>query len=86
MKIAFIVSKFPALPETFIFDQVTGLIDAGCDVRVFAPRGEGGMEWADESRAAELKKRSHIAGLRGLDPRVSVKHCSNWSVMPTRGH
>ena len=36
MKIAFIVSGFPRLSETFILNQVTGLLDNGHDVRIFA--------------------------------------------------
>ena len=36
MKIAFIVGMFPALSATFIQNQVTGLLDAGFDVRIFA--------------------------------------------------
>jgi colanic acid/amylovoran biosynthesis glycosyltransferase len=36
MKVAFIVSSFPKLSETFVLDQITGLIDRGCDVHVFA--------------------------------------------------
>lgn len=42
MRIAFIVNKFPALSETFILNQVTGLIDRGHTVDVFAdsPRSE----------------------------------------------
>lgn len=36
MKIAFIVSTFPALPETFILDQITGLIDLGCDIHIYS--------------------------------------------------
>jgi len=36
MKIAFIVSSFPTLSETFILNQITGLIDSGQDVDVFA--------------------------------------------------
>lgn len=36
MKIAFIVNKFPALSETFILNQITGLIDKGHDVDIFA--------------------------------------------------
>lgn len=36
MKIAFIVSSFPCLSETFILDQITGLLDLGCDVEIFA--------------------------------------------------
>jgi len=36
MKIAFIVSKFPSLSQTFILNQITGLINLGCDVEIFA--------------------------------------------------
>ena len=37
MKIAFIVSEFPLLSETFILNQITGLIDIGHKVDIFAP-------------------------------------------------
>jgi colanic acid/amylovoran biosynthesis glycosyltransferase len=36
MRIAFIVSTFPKLSETFILSQITGLLDMGHDVRVFS--------------------------------------------------
>jgi colanic acid/amylovoran biosynthesis glycosyltransferase len=36
MRIAFIVSSFPALSETFILNQITGLIDRGHEVNIFA--------------------------------------------------
>lgn len=36
MKIAFIVSDFPRLSETFILNQITGLLDLGHDVQIFA--------------------------------------------------
>ncbi len=36
MKIAFLVSSFPTLSETFILNQITGLIDRGHDVDIFA--------------------------------------------------
>lgn len=36
MKIAFIVSKFPVLSLTAILNQITGLLDLGQDVEVFA--------------------------------------------------
>jgi len=36
MKIAFIVSKFPTLSETFILNQITGLLDLGHDVDIFS--------------------------------------------------
>lgn len=36
MRIAFIVSTFPKLSETFILNQITGLLDMGHDVRIFS--------------------------------------------------
>ena len=36
MKIAFIVNGFPTLSETFILNQITGLLDLGHDVEIFA--------------------------------------------------
>ena len=36
MKIAFIVSEFPALSQTFILNQITGLLDLGHEVEIFA--------------------------------------------------
>lgn len=38
MRIAFLVSTFPKLSETFILNQITGLLDAGHDVTIFAQR------------------------------------------------
>jgi colanic acid/amylovoran biosynthesis glycosyltransferase len=38
MKIAFIVSTFPKLSETFILNQITGLLDMGYEVTVLAKR------------------------------------------------
>ena len=36
MKISFFVGRFPALSETFIVQQITGLIDHGHDVYIYA--------------------------------------------------
>ena len=38
MKIAFVVSAFPILSETFIVSQIAGLLEMGHDVRIFAIR------------------------------------------------
>jgi colanic acid/amylovoran biosynthesis glycosyltransferase len=50
MKIAFIVNQFPVLSETFILNQITGLIDRGHEVDIFA-----------ESKQKESKTHSDIA-------------------------
>lgn len=36
MKVAFLVHQFPALSESFILEQITGLLDRGVDVRIYA--------------------------------------------------
>ena len=36
MKICFLIGKFPSLSETFILNQITGLIDRGHDVDIYA--------------------------------------------------
>lgn len=36
MKIAFIVGRFPCLSETFVLNQITGLIDRGHEVDIYA--------------------------------------------------
>jgi colanic acid/amylovoran biosynthesis glycosyltransferase len=36
MKVAFILSAFPELSETWILNQITGLLDAGHDVHIYA--------------------------------------------------
>jgi colanic acid/amylovoran biosynthesis glycosyltransferase len=38
VKIAFMLGQFPLLSETFILDQITGLIDRGHDVSILAER------------------------------------------------
>ncbi len=38
MKIAFIVNEFPKLSETFILNQITGLLDLGHDIEIFAKK------------------------------------------------
>ncbi len=44
MKIAFVVSEFPILSETFILNQITGLLDMGHEVEIFAlGRSRGGV-------------------------------------------
>ena len=38
IKIAFLVSDFPVLSETFILNQIVGMIDRCCDVDIYAER------------------------------------------------
>src|SRR5438309_2234587 len=41
MRIAFIVSRFPSVSETFILNQITGVIDQGHEVTVLARKPDG---------------------------------------------
>jgi len=41
VRIAFVVLKFPSLSETFIINQITGLLDLGHDVEIFAQSDPG---------------------------------------------
>jgi colanic acid/amylovoran biosynthesis glycosyltransferase len=36
MKIAFIVTEFPSISQTFVLNQITGMLDMGHDVEIFA--------------------------------------------------
>ena len=39
LRIAFLLNEFPCISETFILNQITGLLDLGQDVHIFAPYG-----------------------------------------------
>jgi colanic acid/amylovoran biosynthesis glycosyltransferase len=59
MKIAFMVSIFPALSETFILNQIIGLIDRGYDVKIFANQpGDFPKTHADVSKR-RLQERTY---------------------------
>jgi colanic acid/amylovoran biosynthesis glycosyltransferase len=47
MKILFILGKFPLLSETFILNQITGLIDRGHEVHIYATKKITGGVHAD---------------------------------------
>ena len=38
MKVAFIVTRFPSLTQTFVLEQMTGLLDRGHDVDIYSER------------------------------------------------
>lgn len=57
MRIAFIAGGFPLISETFILNQITGLIDLGHDVAIFARRRVvGGPLHADVDRYNLLER------------------------------
>ena len=57
VKIAFLVTHFPSLSETFILNQVTGLLDRGHEVHVYAQRpGEMSVTHPDVTRYRLLER------------------------------
>ena len=69
MRIAFFVSRFPSLSQTFILRQVTGLLDRGHDVAIFAEGADGWSPIHDEVVQYGLRDRvSYIGGPGKLQP------------------
>lgn len=62
MKIAFIVSKFPCLSETFILNQITGLIDRGHEVDIIAEGGDNISKIQSEVEKYNLIDRTYYIG------------------------
>jgi len=62
LTIAFVVDHFPALSETFILNQITGLLDRGHSVDIFAryPRSEN-IVHTDVERYGLLRRTRRIA-------------------------
>lgn len=63
MKIAFIVSNFPKLSETFILDQITGLIDRGHEVYIFAGKLGKESKTHPDIEKYQLLKKTHYYSL-----------------------
>ena len=57
MNIAFLVNEFPSLSETFILNQITGLLAHGHDVDIYAARpGNSSVVHEDLHKHDLLKK------------------------------
>ena len=71
MKVAFLVGKFPALSETFILDQITGLIDLGVAVDIFSfSKREEGMVQPEVEQYGLMDRTYHIHTPKAHIPRV----------------
>ena len=68
MNFAFIVGKFPSLSETFILNQITGLIDAGHKVDIFASKPE------KEIKTHPLVKEYDLLSSVSYYPRIPGRH------------
>src|SRR3972149_4562799 len=59
MKIGFIVSSFPSLSQTFILNQITGLLDLGHDVEIFARNNPNEPKKHPDIYKYHLNQRTH---------------------------
>ncbi|MBL0717180.1 MAG: glycosyltransferase, partial [Desulfosarcina sp.] len=59
MKIAFFVQKFPAISETFILNQITGLIDSGHEIDIYSARSSDEVKIHPDVEKYNLLKKTH---------------------------
>ncbi|MDF0652882.1 MAG: glycosyltransferase [Nitrospira sp.] len=59
MKIAFLVNQFPSVAETFVLNQIVGLIKLGHDVHVFASKSASNIRVHDGYKNYDLSKKTH---------------------------
>ena len=69
MKIAFIVSEFPILSETFVLNQITGLLNLGHEVEIFAKKNPKERKVHSDIEKYQLIKRVQYFGM----PRSRIK-------------
>jgi colanic acid/amylovoran biosynthesis glycosyltransferase len=71
MRIAFIVGRFPSLSQTFILRQITGLLDRGHDVEVFAYNpGKDTIIHSDIEKYGLLKRTTYLNGYASSPNRI----------------
>src|SRR5262249_2740501 len=58
LKIALVISEFPSINETFILDQITGLINRGHAVDIYATAPKGEPTVHEEIRSYKLLERT----------------------------
>lgn len=70
MKVAFIVVRFPLLSETFILNQITGLIDRGHEVDIYAYQPGDTSKMHPDVEKYHLLNRTHYV----FDPKLSANY------------
>lgn len=63
MRIAFLVDQFPTLSETFILNQITGLLDRGHEVDIFADFQGDTSKVHPEVESYQLLHRTYYTGM-----------------------
>jgi len=70
MKIAFLVPSFPALSETFILNQIIGLLDRGYEVDIFAKFNPGEKKTHPDIEKYNIMKRVYYIKVPGRTKRL----------------
>ena len=79
MKVAFLLSDFPTISETFILNQITGLIDRGCEIDILANLpGDQSVTQPDVERYTACSPR-HRTGTRLADSLLGYARASSCS-------
>jgi len=60
LRVAFLVGDFPAVSETFIFSQITNLIDLGHEVEIFALRRKREDKVQEDVEKYKILERTHF--------------------------
>lgn len=63
LRVAFFVGSFPLISETFILNQITGLIDRGHTVDIYATRYVSGKQFHEDIHKYGLIHRTHFLNL-----------------------
>jgi colanic acid/amylovoran biosynthesis glycosyltransferase len=71
MRIAFLVDQFPSLSETFILNQITGLIDRGHEVDIYCDRTGNFAQIHPKVQEYQLLKRTYYTPM----PRNLILRC-----------
>lgn len=73
MRIAFLLGDFPLISETFILDQITWLLDHGCEVDIYAQRlHHDRLAQPDVAAYSLMKRSSPLESPSGLSRRERV--------------
>ncbi len=63
MKIAFLVNQFPSVSETFVLNQIVGLIELGHEVSIFADKSVRNVQIHDNYEKYGLSKQTRHYGI-----------------------
>ena len=85
MKIAFIVSQFPAISETFILRQITGLLERGHEVDIFAYTRTDFTIHSDVEKYRLLERTFYLDGYAS-PPRRFVRLAKRVGLLVTNFH